>query len=156
MISNGKTYLFVERVPLRTHQILRRELTRGKKVFYISKNAPHLLKTQLSFDDKKLIVRWLNPRPRSDCIPPMNLKIFEKHVESFIAENRSGIVVLNGLEILQMWNGFIPVIKTLKKLQGKMNQHGISMMISLDPKTQFENHLIMLQRISDEVVSSNA
>ncbi|MDH7508842.1 MAG: DUF835 domain-containing protein [Methanomassiliicoccales archaeon] len=154
MISKGKLYLFIERVPLRTHQILRKELANGKKVLYISKNAPELLRSQLNFEPKKLHIKWLNPRPRNDCIPPMNLALFEYYVDNFIKENKNCIVVLNGIEVLQMWNGFVPVLKILKNVKNKINTNCISMLISIDPKTQFENQLNLLQSISDEVISS--
>jgi hypothetical protein len=42
-LSKGKFYLFEERVPLRTHQVLRKELDKGRKALYISKNPPRLL-----------------------------------------------------------------------------------------------------------------
>jgi hypothetical protein len=154
MIIKGKLYLFIERVPLRTHQILRKELAEGKKVLYISKNAPELLRSQLNFDPERLQIKWLNPRPRNDCIPPMNLTLFEHYVDNFIKENKASIVVLNGIEVLQMWNGFVPVLKILKNVQNKISTNGNSMLISIDPKTQFENQLNLLQNISDEVISS--
>ncbi len=153
-ISNGKLYLFVERVPLRTHQVLRKELSQGRKALYISKNAPHMLRTQLNFDPQSLQMKWLNPRPGCDCIPPMNLPEFEKYIDTFLKENKDGIVVLNGVEVLEMWNGFRPVLEALKRAQEKVSSNGSCMLISLDPKTQFSRNLNDLESISDEVVSS--
>ncbi|MBM4237205.1 MAG: DUF835 domain-containing protein [Euryarchaeota archaeon] len=155
-ISNGKMYLFVERVPLRTHQVLRKELSHGRKALYISKNAPHMLRTQLNFGPQSLQMMWLNPRPGCDCIPPMNLAEFEKYVDAFLKENKDGIVVLNGVEVLEMWNGFRPVLEMLKRAQEKVSSNGSCMLISLDPKTQFSRNLNDLESISDEVVSSYA
>ena len=62
-LSKGKFYLFEERVPLRTHQVLRKELDKGRKALYISKNPPRLLRSQLDFDEHMLETMWLSTRP---------------------------------------------------------------------------------------------
>lgn len=152
VIPSGKLYLFVERVPLRTHQVLRKELSRGRKTLYISKNSPNLLRTQLDFDPGTIQMKWLSPRPSQECIPPMNLMQFEKHITKFIAENKDGIVVLNGVEVLEMWNGFRPVLEVLKRTQKKVSANGNSFLITLNPKIQFSNNLDNLEEISDEVI----
>lgn len=156
MISTGKLYLFVERVPLRTHQVLRKELSRGRKTLYISKNSPHVLYSQLNFDKKTIRTKWLTPRPSSECIPPMNLEELEKCMTNFMVENKDGIVVLNGVEVLEMWNGFRPVLEVLKRAQKKVSANGNSFLITMDPKLQFSNNLNYLEEISDEVISSYA
>lgn len=153
-IATGKMYLFVERVPLRTHQVLRKELSEGRKALYISKNSPHLLRTQLNFDPDTIQMKWLTPRPGLECIPPMNLAEFEKYVDRFMKENKNGIVVLNGVEVLEMWNGFKPVLEVIKRTQEKVSGNGNNLLVSLDPKTQFTKNLSDLQEISDEVISS--
>jgi len=154
MISTGKLYLFVERVPLRTHQVLRKELSRGRKTLYISKNSPNLLRTQLDFDPETIQMKWLTPRPTNECIPPMNLTEFERYITKFIAENKDGIVVLNGVEVLEMWNGFRPVLEVLRRTHEKVTANGNNFLITLDPKIQFSNNLDDLEEISDEVISS--
>ncbi|MDD1768710.1 MAG: DUF835 domain-containing protein [Methanomassiliicoccales archaeon] len=155
-ISTGKMYLFIERVPLRTHQVLRKELSEGRKALYISKNSPHLLRTQLNFDSQMIQMKWLTPRPGHECIPPMNLAEFEKYVNRCLIENKNGIVVLNGVEVLEKWNGFKPVLEVIKRAQEKISSNGNNLLISLDPKTQFSKNLSDLEKISDEVVSSYA
>ena len=155
-ISTGKMYLFIERVPLRTHQVLRKELSQGRKALYISKNSPNLLRTQLDFDPQLIQMKWLTPRPGQECIPPMNLAEFEKYVSRFLVENENGIIVLNGIEVLEKWNGFKPVLDVIRRTQEKVSCNGNNFLISLDPKTQFSRNLSDLEKISDEVVSSYA
>lgn len=155
-LSTGKLYLFIERVPLRTHQVLRKELSRGRRALYISKNAPSLVKSQVDFGPEAMQMKWLTPRPGEECIPPMNLVEFENYISRFLAENPDGIVVLNGVEVLEMWNGFKPVLQVLKRAQERVSANGNNLLISLDPKTQFSKNLNDLQKISDEVVSSYA
>ncbi len=156
MLSTGKLYLFVERVPLRTHQVLRKELSQGRKTLYISKNSPNLLRTQLIFDPQTIQMMWLTPRPTGECIPPMNLERLEGQILKFIAENKDGIVVLNGVEVLEMWNGFKPVLDVLRRTQEKVSANGNIFLITIDPKLQFTNNLGPLEKISDEVISSYA
>jgi hypothetical protein len=153
-ISTGKTYLFKERVPLRTHQVLRRELSKGRKTLYISKNAPELLRSQLNFEPDRLQTKWLSPRPDSNCIPPMNLMAFKKDIEDFIKANKDGIVVLNGVDVLEMWNGFRPVLDVLASAHDDVEDNGCNMIISLDPKNHYAKRVGKLEKMSDVIISS--
>ena len=155
-LMQGKFYLFEERVPLRTHQVLRKELDKGRKTLYISKNPPRLLRTQLDFDETRLSTMWLSTRPSPECIPPMNLNIFEQNIMDFLSKNENGIVVLNGLDVLEMWNGFRPVLDVLARAQVKVNANGSNLLISLDPHNHYPQKLEKLENISDEVISSYA
>lgn len=155
-LSKGKFYLFEERVPLRTHQVLRKELDRGRRTLYISKNPPRLLRSQLDFDEDMLETMWLSTRPNPDCIPPMNLGMFEENIDVFLSRNKDGIIVLNGLDVLEMWNGFRPVLDVLSRTHQKVNNDGSNLIISLDPRSHYPQKLIKLENISDEVISSYA
>ncbi len=155
-LSKGKFYLFEERVPLRTHQVLRKELDKGRRTLYISKNPPRLLRSQLDFDEDMLETMWLSTRPNPDCIPPMNLAMFEENIDVFLSRNKDGIIVLNGLDVLEMWNGFRPVLDVLSRTHEKVNTKGSNLIISLDPRSHYPQKLVKLENISDEVISSYA
>ena len=154
-ISAGKLYLFEERVPLRTHQILRSELSNGRETLYISKHSPQQLRTQFDFHPSKLKTLWLSPRPEDDCIPPMNLKTFERRVASFLKEFPKGIVALNGFDVLEMWNGLRPVLEVLKRARKQVNANGTNLIISLDPKNHHQRAVLELERLSDIVISGS-
>lgn len=139
----GKFYLFEERVPLRTHQVLRKELDKGRKTLYISKNPPRLLRSQLDFDETMLLTMWLSTRPSPECIPPMNLNVFENNIMKFLEQNKDGIVALNGLDVLA-------------RAHEQVNSGGSNFLISLDPHNHYPQKLAMLENISDEVISSYA
>jgi hypothetical protein len=151
-ISSGKLYLIEERVPLRTHQLLRKELAKGRAALYISKHSPSQLGTQFSLDSDPLQTKWLTPRPESSCIPPMNLQMFEENVKDFLKLNHDGIVVLNGVDVLEMWNGSRPVLDVIKKVQKGMKMSEGNFIISLDPKNHYQTGLNALEKASDEVV----
>lgn len=153
-ISKGKFYLFEERVPLRTHQLLRKELRLGRKTLYISKNAPELIQSQLSFDKVRLQTKWLTPRIGENFIPPMNLKMLENSIYQFIRRNREGLVVINGLEVLEKWNGWMPVLKVLRRVERYVKENDGNLIISLDPKNHYSKKLEKLELISDQVISS--
>jgi hypothetical protein len=155
-ITTGRVYLFEERVPLRTHQILRKELTEGREALYISKHSPNQLRSQFDFDPKLLRTLWLSPRPEQSCIPPMNLEIFEERVNEFLSENVNGIIVLNGVDVLEMWNGFRPVLEAIRRAKTRVNSNGTNLIISLDPKDFYHSDLSELEKSSDLVVSSYA
>ena len=153
-IETGRLYLFEERVPLRTHQMLRKELRSGRPTLYISKHSPQQLRSQFNFDPTMLQTLWLSPRPESNCIPPMNLSMFEKRIEDFLDENENGIIALNGVDVLEMWNGFRPVLEVLKRAQSTVTANGTNLLISLDPKNHNQINLHALEKIFDEVVCS--
>jgi hypothetical protein len=153
-IVMGKMYLFVERVPLRTHILLRKEMAKGRKVLYLTKNSPLVLKSQLEDVDDQLEIKWLSPRPNEECLSPVNLVALEDSITHFMEKNPDGIIVLNGLEVLEMWNGFTPVAACLKKAQTRLAENNNSIMISVDPKNLFTGNITPLTRISDEVISS--
>jgi len=155
-ITTGRVYLFEERVPLRTHQILRKELSEGREALYISKHSPNQLRSQFDFDPKLLRTLWLSPRPEQSCIPPMNLEIFEERVNEFLSENENGIIVLNGVDVLEMWNGFRPVLEAIRRAKTRVNSNGTNLIISLDPKNHYQSNLTELENSSDLVVSSYA
>lgn len=153
-VSRGMVYLFMERVPLRTHQVIRKELTKGRRTLYISKNAPGILRSQLDYDPDVLTTRWLTPRTREHCIPPMNLRMFERNINDFISDNEEGIVVLNGLDVLEKWNGFHPVLEVLRRTEDLVISSGGNLMISLDPKSHYELSLRKLESISHMTIHS--
>jgi hypothetical protein len=63
----------------------------------------------------------------------MNLLKFEENVRKFLKKNRDGIVVLNGLDILEKWNGHWPVLEMIKKVQKEIGAKG-NFIITLDPR----------------------
>ena len=148
--EDGKLVMIKERVPLRTHEMLRRELRKGRKALYISKHSPRQLEMQFEPVKGNMTTMWLSPRPEGDCIPPMNLQMFEKRIMEFLGQNENPIVVLNGVDVLYMWNGMRPVLDSIKRARGTMGN--AQFFISLDPKDHFPGHVGALERISDEVV----
>jgi len=148
--KEGKLVMIKERVPLRTHEMLRRELRKGRKALYISKNSPRQL--QMQFDQVKdnMTAFWLSPRPADDCIPPMSLEDFEERIKEFLQENQNPIVVLNGVDVLYSWNGFRPVIESIKRTRGGLGS--AEFFISLDPNEHNPGYVGALEKISDEVV----
>jgi len=154
-IKNGKLYLIEERVPLKTHLYLRKELAKGRPTLYISKHSPDQLMTQFEDLNEPLTAKWLSPRVDEDCIPPMNLKMFEHYLHKFISENEDGIVVLNGLDVLEMWNGYRPVLDIIKKVKAQLEENSGNLIISLDPKNHFDKQLAELEKISYDVIVPN-
>jgi hypothetical protein len=148
--KEGKLVMIKECVPLRTHEMLRRELRKGRKALYISKNSPRQLEMQFEPVKDNMTAFWLSPRPDEDCIPPMNLQSFEAKIKEFLSENEYPIVVLNGVDVLYSWNGLRPVIDSLKRARGGLGN--AEFFISLDPNEHNPGYVGALERISDEVV----
>jgi hypothetical protein len=150
----GRMYLFVERVPLKTHILLRKELAKGRRVLYITKNAPEMLRPQLGEEMEHVEVRWLTPRLGDGCLSPISLDALEESIAQFMEGNPDGIIVLNGLEVLEMWNGFSPVAACLRKAHAKLAENNNSLMVSVDPKNLWTASIAPLAKFSDEVIGS--
>jgi hypothetical protein len=86
----------------------------------------------------------------------MNLIRFEENVQHFFEENHDGILVLNGVDVLQMWNGFRPVLEIVKRARRSAGAQEGNFIISLDPKDYYDGELKALRGISDEVVLAPA
>lgn len=99
-------------------------------------------------------MRWLTARAEESCIPPMNLEILEDTIVKFLETNKEGMIVINGLEVLEMWNGFMPIVKMVERLKLKLVEPDKAILISLDPKNLVSNNLTRLERVSDVVVAS--
>ena len=86
----------------------------------------------------------------------MNLEVFENKVNEFLSENANGIIVLNGVDVLEMWNGFRPVLDAIRRARTRVNSNGTNLIISLDPKSHYHSNLTELEKSSDLVISSYA
>jgi archaellum biogenesis ATPase FlaH len=84
----------------------------------------------------------------------MNLEIIEDTIVKFLETNKEGMIVINGLEVLEMWNGFMPIVKMVERLKLKLVEPDKAILISLDPKNLVSNNLTRLERVSDVVVAS--
>jgi hypothetical protein len=84
----------------------------------------------------------------------MNLAILEAKVMAFLKRSPHGIVALNGMDVLEMWNGFRPVLDVIRKAQKEVNANGTNFVISIDPKNMSARRVEELERISDEVICS--
>ncbi len=155
-IYKGKLYLFEERTPLRTHKILKKELLEGREALYISKHAPQQLRNQFDLDMDSLHTLWLSPRPDDDCIPPMNLDLFEKRVNKFLKESPDGIVAINGFDVLEMWNGLRPVLEVLRRARSQVNAKENSLIVSVNPRLVNHKSVDELEKLSDIVVGAEA
>ena len=98
----------------------------------------------------------LAPDPTRIVSLLMNLQMFEKNINEFLQKNMDGIIVLNGLDVLEMWNGFRPVLDVIARTHEKINSDGSNLIISLDPRSHYSKKLVKLEHISDEVISSYA
>jgi hypothetical protein len=63
-------------------------------------------------------------------------------------------VVLNGYDVLEMWNGPRPVLDVLKRARIQVNANGTNFIISLDPKNLSQRTVAELEKLSDIVVCS--
>lgn len=86
----------------------------------------------------------------------MNLEMFEDVVYEFLSENPGGIIAINGLDVMEMWNSFHPIINMLARLKDKINFGENNMVMSLDPKNFYPPKLALLESITDEIISSYA
>jgi hypothetical protein len=83
----------------------------------------------------------------------MDLEAFESKATRFMEKNKDGIVVLNGLEVLEMWNGFRPVFDRLQSMHNKVSANGNNLIITFDPKNQITDHVDVLNGMADEVIA---
>jgi hypothetical protein len=59
------------------------------------------------------------------------------------------------MDVLEMWNGFRPVLDVIRKAQIEVNANGTNFVISIDPKNMSARSVAELEKVSDEIICSS-
>lgn len=114
----------------------------GEKGLLISRNQPE----HLSQDDdlKDVECHRLLLRETEGSIRPSDLKAIEKVIVSFFSKNEGGVALLDGFEMLTLFNDFNKVTELLGKAQSAADSCGGSIVIPIDNRAMYPEDYRMI------------
>jgi hypothetical protein len=104
VIDFGRIYLLLDERLEKTLSITRSLADSGRDVLCISRYHPSIMFGRLPVQNVQFL--WLSERVGADRISPMNLTSVKHHVSVFAKTNKNGVVVIDGLEYLALFNDF--------------------------------------------------
>lgn len=151
-----QVYLFEEEKAFNTNIAVRKELKNGRRILYISKTPIGVLKEQFDDENNLIDLRSLSPRPESDCISPMNTEALKYTIQKFIDENSDGIIVLNGIDVMEKWMSFNTIKSIIEEVKELALSNNHSVIITQNPLAINSQKLLILESLADEIVSKKS
>ncbi len=103
-IDFGRIYLLKDERLEKTLSITKSLADTGKDVLCVSRYHPSIMAGRLPLGNMQFI--WLGERAGDDSISPDNLSKLKHRIAVFAKEHKNGVVVIDGLEYLSLFNDF--------------------------------------------------
>jgi hypothetical protein len=104
VIDFGRIYLLRDERLEKTVSIVRSLADAGRDVLCISRYHPSIMAGRLPLRNMQSI--WLGERAGEDRISPDNLNKLKHSIAVFARQHKNGVVVIDGLEYLALFNDF--------------------------------------------------
>jgi hypothetical protein len=104
IIDFGRIYLLRDERLEKTLSITRSIADTGKTILCISRYHPGIMAGRLPLRNMHFV--WLGERTGEDRISPDNLAKLKHRIAVFAREHKNGVVVIDGLEYLALFNDF--------------------------------------------------
>ncbi len=134
-----------ERRPKRSLTLFLNGKESGKKALLIARNELGRLASDEELEDVEC--HRLLLRETEDGIRPSDFEGIERIVTSFFEKNKGGVALLDGLEMLTLFNDFSKVTELLNKAQAAADGCGGSIIIPIDIRAI---HPEVYSRISED------
>lgn len=125
----------------------------GKKTagLAVSRQHPDLIRQKYGLEATPLF--WLATRAGEGVISPTNLGILTHTLVTFVKENPSGIILLDGIEYLVSNNDFNKVLRVIDQVSDHISQSKSVMIIPIDPRAFDPKELALLERNMEKISS---
>jgi hypothetical protein len=104
IIDFGRIYLLKDERLEKTLSVTKSLADAGRDVLCISRYHPSIMSGRLPLRNLQLV--WLGERNSEDRISPDNLGKLKHRIATFAKEHKNGVVVIDGLEYLALFNDF--------------------------------------------------
>jgi len=104
VIDFGRIYLLRDERLEKTLSVTKSLADSGKDVLCISRYHPSIMSGRLPLNNMQSI--WLGERTGDDRVSPDNLGKLKHCIAVFAREHKNGVVVIDGLEYLALFNDF--------------------------------------------------
>ncbi|MEM3445468.1 MAG: DUF835 domain-containing protein [Thermoplasmata archaeon] len=129
------------------------EISRTQPVLCLSTQYPDKLKQAYGLQNAKF--EWVSSMTTKEGIKPLDPKRLEFEImltiSSFMRSNQNAVVVIDGLELLIVENGFDKVLKFMKKVIDIASTTHSMIYVPLSPGTLTPDQEAMLSKVFDKV-----
>lgn len=128
-----------ERRPKFSISFFRKRTKAGEKGLFIARKHPDDVALQKELSGVECY--WLLLREGENCVRPSDLDTVESIITSFFERHKGGIALLDGIEILSLYNDFEEVLNLLRKAQLAADSCGGSIIIPVDNRAIYPEDL---------------
>lgn len=129
----GGVLLIDERKPDLSYRLLEQRAQMRKKVLCITREPPERVARRHPMPSAEHY--WLITGDGERSVDPFRLDRMRRLIESFLAENPHGTVLIDGVELLMVMNTYEEVRDFLVGLQGVAQHHGTDCVVPIDTRT---------------------
>lgn len=138
MVTQGGAFpvgmLFVnERRPERSLSLFLEKKKSGRKALFISRHKPQAMAGEEDMRGVECHRILLREEPNS--IQPSNLEKIESIIREFFEKNKGGVALIDGVEMLTLFNDFDKVTDLLRKAQDAADSYGGFIIIPIDNRS---------------------
>jgi hypothetical protein len=145
----GRIYLILNPRSDRAFTIARDFVSTGHKMLCVSRYHPQIVQGMWVTEDFKSI--WLSERHGESNIPAHQLSRLKGKIASFLDGGVNGVVMLDGIEYLSLFNDFSKLLRFIEELNDLVMELHAILLISVDPRSFDQRSLARLRRFAEVV-----
>ena len=149
VLEKGKAYMVKEPKNEKTIALFQEAMSKGIPGLYLTRSNPKTMKTSLHADNTSVL--WLTELEAPDSINPSDLEEITYTVNQFLNKSKQGFIVIDGLEYLISFVGFLKVLHLIQDLKDTVALRGSILMIPFFESTMESNNLKLLEKEMDVI-----
>ena len=147
LIDFGRIYLLKDERLEKTLSVTKSLADTGRDVLCISRYHPSIMAGRLPLRNMQFI--WLGERAGEDRISPDNLSKLKHCIATFSREHKNGVVVIDGLEYLALFNDFHRLNVFYEELNDIVMQTRTVLFIPIDERLIEPSDIARLKRYAE-------
>ncbi len=154
-LQEGSITIVHEKRAEASYAIVRYTAADGIPCMIIGREPPDRLQSVrgIRVDEENVI--WLTNLVGRRCVNPTHLGSVLNALTRFLDSNSKGLVLIDGIEYLITNNGFDQVLKFINKIEDMIITSGIAFLVTLDPRTLDAQHLALIERGAESIITSD-
>lgn len=150
LFDPGRICFVCEKRMERTLRFLQEFYYSGSKLLCVTRLHPDLLQERLP--GMAMETTWLCERNGPNSIPPNQLHRISYRIEGFLLDNRSSVILLEGIEYLALFNDVLRLQTFVEQINDQIMMSKAVMLIPLDPDSMDTRTIARLTRYAEIVI----
>jgi hypothetical protein len=146
-LERSFAYLIKEDKSEKSYAYFEKALSQGMNGFCVTRNYPLKIKSKYNLGETHIL--WLSNVGKEDSLRPKDLEKLSYSLEQFLANNDSGVILLDGLEYLITNNNFLTVLRFIQSLRDQVAINRSILIMALNPSTLDPHELNLLEKEVD-------